>query len=283
MGVAIAALWFGLKERSARHDAERAVDESHRQRAWLDGELRQAARRLADVESERRRVEVSLEAARKKATAIPAEPAGKSSPVASGMAAVRSALLNDPKFQNLQLAAERVRLMGTYLPLCEQLHLTEAQREQFLAILHKRGEQKMDLDAIMEAQRSSADDPIFAKMKQQMGDECRAAQTVLLGEAGCRQFEAYERSVPAREFVNQFVSTAAGAGITAGQADALTQAMAEASVTYQGGAVVSVLTIDWAKVLAAAATTLSAQQLVLFKNTVVNIRNRTRISALVLQ
>ncbi|MCX6951620.1 MAG: hypothetical protein NTV51_05485 [Verrucomicrobia bacterium] len=275
VAVLVGAVRFVLKQHTARTEAEHAATEAEKRRVTLEAEVRQAEQKLAATAAERAQAQAAL-AARPKPVAAPARPAP------APMTALRNALLNDPQLQNLRLAAVRPKLRASYLPLFEQLGLTEAQAAQFLAIAEKRGEQEMDLAAVMETRRLPAGDPEIVTLKRQMADEFRAAQTALLGAEGWRQLEAYERSIPAREFVNEFAgaATVVGTGITRAQADALAVALTGASPAHAQGGTVTTENIDWDKALVGAAATLSAEQMAVFRNAALQFRNISRIREL---
>lgn len=273
----IGGIRFVLKHHAARTEAERVATESERRRAALETEVRLAEAKLATAGTERTRVQAEL-AARPKPPALTAS----AKPAPAPMTALRNALLNDPQLQNLRLAAVRPKLRASYLPLFEQLGLSETQAAQFLAIAEKRGEQEMDLAAVMETRRLPAGDPEVAALKRQVAEDFRVAQTALLGAEGWRHLEAYERSLPARELVNEFAgaATVLNAGITKVQADALASALTGASPAYAQGGLVTTDNIDWDRALTGAAATLSAEQLTAFRNAVMQYRNINRLREL---
>ena len=284
--VAAALVGFGLafRDHAARRAAEAAAAQSLSRRDELEAKVRDSERRLLAAENERRQAQAAIDEARGKAAMATGDPARRSAPAEAPMSAVRHALLNDPQLQNLQLAAMQARQQATYGPLCEHLRLSETQIAQFFANLRKREEQEMDISAIQETQHMSGADPVLAKMRQQMSDDFRAAQRALLGEDGFRDYESYSRSIPAREFVNELAgaSVILGAGITAAQADTLTEMMANASAAYRHGGTATRNSgdIDWDQVLAGAAGVLSQPQFTVLKNAVIQARNMERIRQL---
>jgi hypothetical protein len=284
---ALIAFAIGFLQRNASRRIEATAAQSEVERTQLETEIRQAKQRIDTAKLDRRRLESELTALQQKAAAMPAVRAAQQSSVRTPTNTLRDALLNDPQLQNLQLAAVEAKLTATYRPLFEQLQLSDARQAQFLTNLRKRGEQEMDLSAIIETQQVSANDPAITRMRQQMTDEFRAAQTAVLGEAGYRRLEDYERSIAAREFVNEVAGASAilGRGITAAQADLLAEAMAGASAGYREGrmATRNIGDIDWDQVLANAAGTLSKEQFGVFKNAVIQSRNMDRIRQLARQ
>ena len=283
--VALVAFIFAVRDWIARGEATAAIVQHETQRRRLEAELRSAEQRVAVARREQEGLQSTLAAARKKIVAgaqteMPRKPTAVSAP----MAALRDALLNDPHLQNLQLAVVESRLRTTYQPLCEKLRLTNEQITAFLGLLQKREEQEMDLGAILETKGVPDGAAAVSAMRQEMAERFRTAQRALLGETGFREFEAYGRSVPSREFINEYAGAVAvlGAGITAAQADALIDAMANASASYrQGGqATRNFGDIDWDRALSQAATVLSEAQLTVFKNAVTQSRNMDRIRQL---
>jgi hypothetical protein len=284
-GASVVAFVSAIRDRRARLEAADAAAQNALRRSELDLRMRESQQRVTSAEDERQRVQAALDEARKKTVVTKSEPPPrKTGSTAAPMTALRNAILNDPKMQNLQLAVVQSKMQGTYGPLCAQLRLSDAQVAQFLANVKKRTEQEMDVSAIQETQKLLADDPVIGKMRQQMSDEFLAAQRTLLGEAGLREFETYNRSVPAREFVNEFAgaSVILGASVTGAQADALTEIMANASSSYRQGrtATRNAGDINWDEVLAGAARTLSEPQFAVFKNAVIQSRNMDRIRQL---
>jgi hypothetical protein len=253
----------------------------------LEAELRAQENRAAEAAAARTEALAKLEEARGKAAAIAAATA-KAAPTRKAAPALpatvlRDAMLHDPKLQNLQLAVGQAKLTATYQPLCEQLQLTEAQAAQVIAQLRKRGEAEMDLAAVMETQHLAANDPAVTKLRRQAADEFRTAMTTTLGEEGMRQFQAYERTVPVREFVNELAGamTVSGASLHAAQADALIGLMADASASYRQGGIVTRSNVDWDRVLAGAQSLLSPAQFALLKNGVLQTRNMDKLRELV--
>lgn len=275
--LALAVGWFAFQDHANRLAAERDLADQAQRRSRLDAEIATAEQRIAAATAGRQRTPTVREAAAKNP---PATPPVRQAPMP--MTALRNALLNDPQLQNLQLAAVQPKLRSTYELFTQQAQLSEAKAAEFFALLRKRGEQEMDLGAIRETRGLAGDDPALVQMKRQAAEEFRAAQATLLGEEGVQKLEAYERSVPAREFINEFAgaATVAGAPVTGAQADALVEAMAAASASYQQGGAVAVQALDWDRVLGVASGTLGAAEFTLFKNAAVQLRNMTRMRQL---
>jgi hypothetical protein len=168
----------------------------------------------------------------------------------------------DPKVQNLSFASMRVSLASKYAYLFRELGLSSAQSEKFLDITLKRVEQGVDLGAAVRAQGMSADDPVVDKLGLQMRQECETAQRELLGEAGFRQLQDYERTADMRELVRSTASaaTVAGTPFTPPQAEQLIQVLANANDKYRSGGKASVQNTDWDAVEAPARALLSEAQ-----------------------
>ena len=95
-----------------------------------------------------------------------------------------------------------------------------------------------------------------------MRQECEAAQRELLGEAGFRQLQDYERTADMRELVRSTAgaATVADGPFTPQQAEQLIQVLANASSTYRSGGKASVQNTDWDAVEAPARAILSGGQ-----------------------
>ena len=108
----------------------------------------------------------------------------------------------------------------------------------------------------------SADDPVVDKLGLQMRQECETAQRELLGEAGFRQLQDYERTADMRDLVRSMAgaATVAGTPFTPQQAEQLIQALANANSAYRNGGKASVQNTDWDAVEAPARAILSDGQ-----------------------
>jgi hypothetical protein len=283
LGAAIGGIGFTLKEWARRQEAEQAIAATASRRAEAERVLRETEQRARLASEEQERLVATAAAARRKAA--PAADAPRPNAAPAFGAALREAMLHDPQLQNLQLDVVQSKLAANYLPLAEQLKLSNEQMTRLLVNLRRRGEQDMDLAAIIETQHLAPDDPAVAKLRQQAAADFAAAQTELLGEAGWRKFRDYERAVPMRELVNELAGAMAisGAGINAAQGDALTDLLAGASPNYRGGGTASRASVDWDQVLAQARTTLTEPQFAVFRNGVIQSRNMDRMRELALR
>jgi hypothetical protein len=279
--VSAGSLVWLLDQRAKRLDAEHELAGEAERRTQTQAEIRRAEDRVAAAGAERDRAALAANARQSAAAGATHPPVNAAPPVA----ALREAMLHDPELQNLQLAVADSKYTATYQAFSERMKFSPEQTAGLLANLRRRGEQEMDLAAVMETQHLAPNDPSMAKLKQAAEEEFRAAQTALLGDAGARQFQDYERAVPMREFVNELAGamTVSGAAITAAQGDALVDLLANASAAYQRGGTASVRTIDWDQALARAETMLPAPQFTLFKNGVVQLRNMERLRSLAQQ
>ena len=96
----------------------------------------------------------------------------------------------------------------------------------------------------------------------QRRQECEAAQRELLGEAGFRQLQDFERTADMRELVRSAAgaATVAGTPFTPQQAAQLIQVLANANDKYRTGGKASVQNTDWDAVEASARAILSEAQ-----------------------
>lgn len=282
IALALGAGWLRFDLRAKRLEAERALAATEARRDQVNADIRRAEKRTTAATEERDRAQAAAKAAATSSASKPAAGAVRTPPAGQPGAALRDALQNDPRLQNLQLAVSQAKLTATYQPLSDQLKLPEAQQAQFFAALRKRSEAEFDLRLTTEAQHLNDKDPVVLKLRQQAADEFRAAGTAALGEAGWRQLEAYERAVPMREFVNEVAGAMAinGVVLTAGQGDTLVDVLANASPAYRQGGTAIPRTIDWDMALGNARGVLTDAQFTLFRNGVIQGRNMDRIREL---
>lgn len=157
-----------------------------------------------------------------------------------------AAVITDPAFQNLDLAARRAKLSALYRPLFDRLGMPVATQERFKDLLTARFAGQMDAFAIRQANHA-ADSAAIATFEVNADAEFASHTQALLGPDGYAAWQDYERTLPARAAVDAFAGRAAVAGepLTAAQADALTLLLAQTSPAFvQGGRVDAV---DWAK------------------------------------
>jgi hypothetical protein len=173
---------------------------------------------------------------------------------------------NDPKFQVLHLAQKRAELAMSYGPFFRMQGLSSEQIEKLSDLLIKGEAQVEDLRAITRTMSMSPFDPAIAAQQKQGTAELQAAETELLGTAGCEQLQQYERALPVWTYVGQLAGVAALAGMpfSREQAGQLTDAIANASAAYVRGGTVDFARIDWKAADVSAQAFLSPEQFTLF-------------------
>ena len=262
------ALIIGWKSLRAVRVAESAVAAIARNWVNAEADLRQAAERLAAAEKDRSALQSQLDELQKPKRTEKAPPPTQIVALNAVERMVKASLeksaqiKEDPKVQNLALASTRVSLAAKYALLFRSLDLSSAQSEKFLDITLKRLEQNEDLVAVVRAKGMSVDDPVVDKLGLEMRQECEAAQRELLGEAGFRQLQDYERTADMRELVRSMAgaATVAGTPFTPQPAEQLIQALAHANSAYRNGGKASVQNTDWNAVEAPARAILSEAQ-----------------------
>lgn len=199
------------------------------------------------------------------------------------------ALRNDPVLRSEYLASERANLGLRYGPLLGQLGLSSEQATKFNDLMAAHTEALLQIR--LATLPGGSDTPNAAAPTREAADEhLRAAQAELLGEAGYRQLQQYERLLPVRYEVEALVGSLAltDTPLGSGQAEQLVQIIANASSAYQRGGTADtpmpgngeLLTplmlahqsieenIDWSSVLAQARAVLSPDQFAQFENQV---------------
>jgi len=173
---------------------------------------------------------------------------------------------NDPKFQVLHLAQKRAELAMSYGPFFRMQGLSSEQIGKLSDLLINGAAQVEDLRSITRTMSMSPFDPAIAAQQKQGMAELQAAETELLGTAGCEQLQQYERALPAWTYVGQLAGVAALAGVpfSREQAAQLTDAIANASAAYVRGGTVDFARIDWKAADVSAQAFLSPEQFTLF-------------------
>jgi len=237
-GVAIAVgFGVGVHQWRAAGEATMAGDEIGRRRVAQQAELQSWEARAAAADKQRRELEMASAVVRSTKSPKPNEGVNSDADVS-----ISERLQKDPEYQLLTLKQERAHLLAIYGVLFRKLGLTPEQITRFQDITLKQKEREMDLQAIKEERHLSEDDPAIQKMQGDANEATRAAQRELLGEAGLKSYQDYQRTTWLREMM---VGWAGGAAVvirepfTPAQGEQLVQIMANASDSYRNG--------SWAK------------------------------------
>lgn len=253
---------------------------AHAGRGAADAAVAAERARVAALRADLARDERRAAEARRKSEAAQAALASQSKPVA----AVGSAVAGEKKPEGAATWAEAARKWGEerdrpeaqvrwfeqlratnrrrYDGLFRQLGLSEAQREQFIRNFSEREERHSDLNAAAQALGIDPASPEIVKARGELYTEHAKAQKALLGEAGYRALEEYDRTSSLRESVGNLAGLAAVSGVplAAGQTDALVRALAEAVPQYRSGGRASLTDAEPAAVDAALRRVLTPEQ-----------------------
>jgi len=234
----------------------------------LDAAIAAARERRTTAEARQPALRAEREAADHARAAVAAQLAVKAPPHPAPVPSPAELLQKDPKVQVLWLAARRATNAATYGPFFRALGLTDEQVRRFQDIALKREEDELDLSAIAKTQQLAASDPSIAGMREQADAQFAAARRELLGPDGYGKLQDFERTLPMRDLVGGIAGTAALAGIplTPAQADAMTQALANANLSYRTGATASPTRVDWAAADRAVQAILTPAQFTLYQS-----------------
>lgn len=199
------------------------------------------------------------------------------------------ALRENPALRSDYFASERLNLEARYGPLLAELDLGPDQSARFkdLMVAHAQDLLEIRLAALPGGAGGSGAD---VATREAADERLRAAQAELLGDAGYRQLQQYERLLPVRYEVDTLAGSLVltDAPLASAQAEQLVRIIANASVAYQNGAAADtpmpgngeLLTplmlahrsieenIDWNAVLTQAHAVLTPEQFDLFSNQV---------------
>jgi hypothetical protein len=167
--------------------------------------------------------------------------------------------------QRLMVQAERASFPVRFGPLYAQLGLSPDQIARFEQRLSAASEATMDIMAASQAKGLAPNDPAVMQLANQERAAFLEDARGILGDAGLREYQNYDRAYGAREAVTALLGNmlAIQAPLSADQVNQLTQIVANRSVGYQQGGRVSGRGQDvaWRDVVADASPLLSPPQL----------------------
>lgn len=245
--------------------------------AWLAVRSRnELEMRLSAASAQRTKLQTDLERARGASDAAlttaslvnpaPPPPAEIAKPAAAFPARTRPPGLLDlardnPQLWNEFIASKRAELGRLYLPLAQRLHLTPEQREKLKDVFAADVARGSDIGAAAQAQGLTQDDPTIVALREKAKEQRRADLKALLGAAGYREFELFERAIPVRGYVDGLaVELAATAPLSGQQADLLERALAETNESYRNGKHADPAAVDWESIDRRAREILTPQQ-----------------------
>jgi RNA polymerase sigma factor (sigma-70 family) len=243
--------------------------------AYYSEQRRESAQSIVRLHRETDQLEAALRALPSSSRTMPVS-AGKPQPVrpvqGTGATGAKSQALAD--FLNREIAEnpQLRRALGRsftaefrlkYTPLAKTLGWSETQLSQLAVADLKMRSDLFDLD---QAARLSGDDlsadPSLDALKQRVVNAHADTVSTLIGADGWQRWQDYDRSYAAQDIANQVAGgTFYGAApLTASQAAALTQVLANNSPAFQQGGAIDPTTLDWDRALAQATAVLPSAQ-----------------------
>jgi hypothetical protein len=173
---------------------------------------------------------------------------------------------DNPQLWTEFIQAKRIEMGRFFLPVMQRLNLTPAQRERVKDILADELARGADINTAGNAQGLPFEDPALAKLRADSNAQRKRELTDVLGTAGLKEFEDFERATPLRGAVNGFaVQVARSAPLTSQQADQLERALAQANAAYQRGEHGLAEAVDWDEADRSARAILTPQQFEIWK------------------
>jgi hypothetical protein len=257
----------------------------NRQHARIAGG--QAARHVADQrDAEKRQGEIrrelavaeALTAARKNpsspSSAIPALESSAARPADApprheeeSVARLLEATRDNPVVENAELESRRFDLKWMHEPLFRRLGLVPAAKDHFVDNLVRRVAEHRNLLSAARALGVDDYDPVVERLNAASEASYLAAQRELLGEAGVREMQAYDRAGHARSIAHGFagMATVASEPLSRRQVEELIQIIDAATSVPFSRMFPRMIDVDWAAVDAQAEIILSPAQARLFK------------------
>ena len=193
-------------------------------------------------------------------SAVAALPAPSPRPAASQLATAKPPLpprtrppglldfaRGNPQLWNEFVQSKRAELGRLYLPVLQRLNFPRPQQERFKDIMAADIARGTDIGAAADAQGLAFTDPAITALREQSEQQRKRELTELFGPAGLREFEAYERALPVRGYVDGLATQlATAAPLTPHQADQLERVLAESNEAYRNGKRADPRLTDWA-------------------------------------
>ncbi len=262
----VAAGWWAWQAHTGRGVAEAAVAAERARVAALRADLARDERRAAEARAKAEAAQTKL-AAQLQPAAGPG-PRAEAEKIPSGATTWAEAARKwgeereRPEVQVRWFEQLRATNRRRYDGLFRQLGLSEAQREQFIRNFSEREERHSDLNAAAQALGIDPAAPEIVKARGELYADHAKAQKALLGEAGYRALQEYDRTSSLRESVGNLAGLAAVSGVplAAGQTDALVRALAETVPQYRSGGRAALTEAEPAAVDAALRQVLTPEQ-----------------------
>jgi len=176
---------------------------------------------------------------------------------------------SDPAVLARAHAYQKIVESVRYGALFRALGLSSTQIDQFLDNKLRSEADNVDVLTSLRAEGVAASDPGGQMLLKEVSDEYSAAQAALLGADAMTQVSQYERSMPAREYIDNLdgEATLEGAPLSPDQKATLTALIAQAMNPDSAGPSHSLGDLDWAAIDAEAHAFLSPAQFELFAGT----------------
>jgi hypothetical protein len=152
----------------------------------------------------------------------------------------------NPQVWNGFIQSKRAELGRLYLPVLQRLNLPRQYQERFRDIMAGYIARGTDIGAAADAQGLTVTDPAISALREQSEKQRKSELLELLGPAGYHEFDAYERALPVRGYVDGLATQlATTAPLTSTQADQLERALAESNEAYRNGNRANPSHMDW--------------------------------------
>jgi len=167
-----------------------------------------------------------------------------------------------PDLLAMYVKAARGYLAQTWGATFARLHLSGDQVDQMETLMIDDMENSMDLNAAIQSQGLSYNDPAAVTEREKQAADLQAAEVNVIGQQAYDAFDAVSRANAVRGTVEQVASmtTFSAAPLTGEQSEQLTQVMAQSSTDYQSGKKATAATVNWNAVLSQAPAFLSPTQ-----------------------
>lgn len=231
--IALAGLGTAWWQHRRRQAAERLAQDARQQAAAAAGELRQLA--VRHLQFARGAAE---QAVRRQAQAA-------SSRQAPDLRA------EDPEALRQAVARAHAAAALRYRALFQSLHLTPGQEQKLADVVEDYELRARDIWEEGNAEGMSTADPALWQLMRPDYEKMKAQVTALLGEAGFKEVDEYNRSLVARDFSSALASALFNTGtpLSPQQAASLAPAIAQLSPAYQRGhSAIDLYTMDWSAV-----------------------------------
>jgi hypothetical protein len=247
-------VWFSVDNSRRRAAAATQLAVARERQARLSAELRQAEKTVVPPP------------APSAAKAPMAAVAPKAAPARPAVPGLLDLARDNPQLLKLFVASQRARLQQRYGVLFQDLPLGDAAQAKFKDVMTAHAERSGDIGVAAREQGVPLDDPAIKKLRDDSTRQMETELRALLGEAGFKAYQEFERAVPVRGFVDGFaVQVASSDPLTPRQAEQLARALVAASPSFQKGAAADPATLDWAAVDHAAQGFLSPAQFTAWK------------------